>query len=176
MALAQQCAPTVAPETMAAVISVESGFNPYAIGVVGAPLKNQPKNIDEAIETAKALALAGKNFSVGVMQVNRYNLTKHNLNYEKAFDICSNLYAGSKVLEDCYLRAIATNQNQQRALEAAFSCYYSGNFSRGFKPEGGQPSYVQKVLTSAKKQIVPAINTGSTQQKSHDMPKNTTQF
>ena len=34
MVLAQQCAPTVAPQTMAAVVQVESSFNPYAIGVV----------------------------------------------------------------------------------------------------------------------------------------------
>ncbi|KFA29347.1 lytic transglycosylase, partial [Xanthomonas vasicola pv. vasculorum NCPPB 1326] len=35
MDLAQQCAPTVAPQTMAALVQVESGFNPYAIGVGG---------------------------------------------------------------------------------------------------------------------------------------------
>ncbi|HBN8308897.1 TPA: transglycosylase SLT domain-containing protein [Pseudomonas aeruginosa] len=42
MALAQQCAPTVAPQTMAAVVQVESSFNPYAIGVVGGRLQRQP--------------------------------------------------------------------------------------------------------------------------------------
>lgn len=44
MVLAQQCAPTVAPQTMAAVVQVESSFNPYAIGVVGGRLQRQPKS------------------------------------------------------------------------------------------------------------------------------------
>ncbi len=151
LALAQQCAPTVAPQTMAAVVHVESGFNPYAIGVVGGRLARQPASLEEAVATAQSLEANGWNFSVGVAQVNRYNLPKYSLSYTQAFDACENVRVGSKILEDCYGRAIAKMPGkEQEALQAAFSCYYSGNFKRGFRPDrAGDPSYVQKVLASA---------------------------
>ena len=167
LALAQECAPTVAPETMAAVAKVESGLNPFAIGVVGGRLARQPKNIDEALATAKLLSDEGWNFSLGVAQVNRYNLPKYQINYEQAFDPCTNLRIGSKILEDCYQRALKKLDSPQTALQAAFSCYYSGNFTRGFKPDVlGKPSYVQKILASAETNakaitVVPAIEVGN---------------
>ena len=150
LALAQECAPTVAPQTMAAVVNVESSYNPYAIGVVGGRLARQPKTREEAIATAQQLELEGWNFSLGVAQVNRHNLPKYEITYAQAFDACINLRVGSKILEDCYVRASKRTPEPQAALQAAFSCYYSGNFTRGFKPDvAGKPSYVQKVLASA---------------------------
>jgi type IV secretion system protein VirB1 len=150
LALAQECAPTVAPQTMAAVVNVESSYNPYAIGVVGGRLARQPKTREEAIATAQQLELEGWNFSLGVAQVNRHNLPKYEITYAQAFDACINLQVGSKILEDCYVRASKRTPEPQAALQAAFSCYYSGNFTRGFKPDvAGKPSYVQKVLASA---------------------------
>lgn len=135
---------------MAAVARVESGFNPFAIGVVGGRLDRQPTSKDEAVRTAKMLEDAGYNFSVGVTQVNRYNLPKYQLDYDKAFDPCDNLRVGALILKDCFDRARLRVAGEQEALRAAFSCYYSGNFSTGFKPDtSGQPSYVQKVLASA---------------------------
>jgi len=163
LALAQECAPNVAPQTMAAIVNVESGKNPYAIGVVGGRLERQPTNQQEAVATAKALADNGWNFSVGVAQVNRYNLPKYAVSLERAFDACTNIRIGSRILEDCYLRAAKTRPDKQAALQAAFSCYYSGNFTRGFQPDvAGKPSYVEKVLANAEVatqaiQVVPNI-------------------
>lgn len=158
MALAHECAPQVHPVTMAAVVGVESSFNPFAIGVVGGKLDRQPQNKAEAVATAKALEKGGWNFSVGASQVNRYNLAKYNLSYETAFDPCPNFRAGANILKDCYDRALVQFGNEQQALQASFSCYYSGNFSTGFKPDfKGQPSYVMKVLASAGAGITGAI-------------------
>jgi type IV secretion system protein VirB1 len=163
LALSQQCAPTVAPQTMAAIVNVESSYNPYAIGVVGGRLARQPATRNEAVATAKALAADGWNFSVGVAQVNRYNLPKYEISYEQAFEACTNLRVGSKILEDCFVRAAKRTPDSQGALQAAFSCYYSGNFTRGFWPDAaGQPSYVQRVVASADTpaqaiEVVPAI-------------------
>lgn len=150
LALAKDCAPTVAPQTMAAIVSVESGKNPYAIGVVGGRLTRQPTNQQEAIATAKSLAANGWNFSVGVAQVNRFNLPKYEISFDQAFDACTNIRVGSKILEDCYVRASKYTPEPQAALQSAVSCYYSGNFKRGFQPdEAGKPSYVDKVLAAA---------------------------
>jgi len=179
IALAQQCAPTVAPQTMAAIVNVESSYNPYAIGVVKGRLQRQPKNIQEAVATAKALAAAGWNFSIGIAQVNRYNLPKYNLTYEQGFEPCSNLWAGSKILEGCFIRADNNQRTQQEALKAAISCYYSNNFTRGFKPDvRGKPSYVEKVVASAEEPIrvipvVPAIQTTKTKPQPKPEPPTT---
>jgi len=179
IALAQQCAPTVAPQTMAAIVNVESSYNPYAIGVVKGRLQRQPKNIQDAVATAKALAAAGWNFSIGIAQVNRYNLPKYNLTYEQGFEPCSNLWAGSKILEGCFIRADNNQRTQQEALKAAISCYYSNNFTRGFKPDvRGKPSYVEKVVASAEEPIrvipvVPAIQTTKTKPQPKPEPPTT---
>jgi len=159
--LADQCAPAVSPQTMAAVVRVESGYNPYAIGVVGGHLQRQPRTQAEAISTARELNKTGWNFSVGLGQVNRYNLPKYGLDLDQAFDPCTNLHAASSILTDCYTRALAQYTSQNQALQAALSCYYSGNFTRGFLPEKGG-AYVYKVLAQADSeprpiQVVPDI-------------------
>lgn len=152
IALAQTCAPAVHPTTMAAIMRVESGFNPFAIGVVNGRLARQPTNKAEAIATAKALEEAGYNFSLGAAQVNRYNLARYALTYETAFDPCESIRAGGGILKECYDRARKQFKDEQHALQASFSCYYSGNFSTGFRPDFiGQPSYVQKVLGGAER-------------------------
>ena len=79
------------------VVRVESGFHPYAIGVVGGRLARQPRNLTEAVATARMLEQQGYNFSLGLAQVNRYNLRRHGLgSYEQAFTSCDNLRAGSR--------------------------------------------------------------------------------
>ncbi|AKK24985.1 lytic transglycosylase domain-containing protein [Pandoraea oxalativorans] len=154
--LATQCAPDVHPSTLRGVVSTESSGNPYAIGVVGARLERQPRNLAEAVATARALARQGFNFSMGLGQVNRGNLAKYGETYDTVFDPCRNLKAGGAILKDCYARARAQMRDAQRALRAAFSCYYSGNFVRGFRPDKvGQPSYVQKVVANVTDAIPP---------------------
>ncbi|MDO7934217.1 lytic transglycosylase domain-containing protein [Xanthomonas euvesicatoria pv. eucalypti] len=148
--LATECAPNVHPTTLKGVVSAESSWNPYAIGVVGGRLDRQPRSLAEAVATARELERQGFNFSMGLGQVNRYNLAKYGESYETVFEPCRNLKAGSAILKDCYQRARAQIPDDQQALRAAFSCYYSGNFTRGFQPDkAGQPSYVQKVVAKA---------------------------
>ncbi|ATA19281.1 type IV secretion system protein VirB1 [Gibbsiella quercinecans] len=144
--LANQCAPDVAPQTLERLIKVESSFNPYAIGVVGGRLARQPRHKEEAIATALYLELAGWNFSMGLGQVNRYNLDKYGLTYETVFDPCHNARAAAGIFNECLQRASGKFAGQQAQL-AAFSCYYSGNFRRGFVPEGqAQTSYVERIM------------------------------
>lgn len=130
----------VPPEVMRHVVNVESGHNPYAIGVVDGRLERQPRNLREAVATARMLEERGRNYSLGAAQVNRANLKKTGLDtYERAFDYCANLTAGSKILSGCFQRA-------GHDWSKAFSCYYSGNFVTGFKH-----GYVQRVVKSMAK-------------------------
>lgn len=139
VALSQACAPIVHQDTMRRIVAVESAFNPYAIGVVGGRLERQPKTHAEAVATARALQADGRNFSVGLAQVNQQHFERFGLTLETAFDACANLRAGSRILAECFERA--KPKGEQPALRAAFSCYYSGNFLTGFAH-----GYVQKVV------------------------------
>ncbi|MFX1671610.1 lytic transglycosylase domain-containing protein [Paraburkholderia sp. A2WS-5] len=144
LTLAQQCAPAVAPATMAAVVRVESAFNPWAIGVVHGRLARQPRNFGEAHATVRALEAAGWNYSAGLAQVNRSNWARLNLTPDTVFDPCSNLAAGAAILKECFTRAQRTRARRQDALRAALSCYASGDFSAGYRT-----GYVQRVVANA---------------------------
>ncbi|MDQ6681120.1 MAG: lytic transglycosylase domain-containing protein [Pseudomonadota bacterium] len=141
-ALLLACAPLIAPDTAQALISVESRGNPYAIGVVAGSLVRQPRDLPEAVVTARALEAAGWNYSVGLAQINKSNFARHGLTVQTAFEPCGNLRAMQAILGDCFGRASARAQPQV-ALRRAFSCYYSGNFQTGF-----QHGYVQKVVAA----------------------------
>lgn len=132
-------------EVMHHVVRVESSYNPYAIGVVGGRLVRQPRSLPEALATVRMLEGKGYNFSLGLAQVNRYNLAKYGLDsYEKAFEACPNLQAGSRILAECYGRSSGD-------WGKSFSCYYSGNFVTGYRH-----GYVQKVYASMGAKAAPA--------------------
>jgi type IV secretion system protein VirB1 len=141
------CAPLVHADTARALVSVESAFNPWAIGVVGGVLVRQPRHRAEALATARALRSAGWNYSVGLGQINADNFARLGLTLESAFEPCTNLTAMQTVLVDCFDRAHASTAKaatDQAALQQALSCYYSGNFATGFRH-----GYVRRVLTAA---------------------------
>lgn len=126
-------------EVMQHVVHVESSHNPYAIGVVGGHLVRQPTNLDEALATVRMLESRGFNFSVGIAQVNRYNLARYGLaSYAQAFEVCPNLQAGARILAECYQR--------HKDWGKSFSCYYSGNPVTGYRH-----GYVQKVFASIRR-------------------------
>lgn len=126
----------VPQEVMQHVVRVESSRNPFAIGVVGGYLERQPRTLEEALAAVQMLKAEGYNFSVGIAQVNRYNLAKYGIRtYAEAFEACPNLRAGSRILRECYDRA--------QDWGKAFSCYYSGNFVTGY-----EHGYVQKIFAS----------------------------
>lgn len=127
----------VPAEIMQHVVQAESGGNRFAIGVVGARLERQPRNLGEAIATARMLESGGYDFSLGVAQINRSNLLRYGLDtFEQAFDACANLNAGARILAECYARS-------GDDWGKAFSCYYSGNFTTGYRD-----GYVQRIFAS----------------------------
>jgi type IV secretion system protein VirB1 len=143
LALALTCAPQVHPDTARAVASVESGFNPFAIGVVGGQLQRQPRTRAEALATIDALSAGGWNYSVGLGQINVGNFSRLGLTPGSALDPCTSLTAMQSVLGECYARA-ASNHAAQHALRFALSCYYSGNFTTGLRH-----GYVRKVVMAS---------------------------
>jgi len=150
-ALAKQCAPSVHPDTLAAVISAESAFHPFAININGAQqLPRQPESREEAIATAEYLSTDGYNFDVGLGQINNTNVAAFSMTWEDAFDPCANLGAAARVLTDCFVRASNNEPDQQSALRMALSCYNTGHFIRG-----KQNGYVARVERAT--HLVPAL-------------------
>lgn len=145
LSLALLCAPAVHTDTARALVQVESSFNPWAIGVVGGALQRQPRHRAEAQATAAALQRAGWNFSIGLGQINVRNLPRLGLTLNTAFEPCRNLAAMQVVLTECYMRAAASHAGAtQQALRHALSCYYSGNFTTGFRD-----GYIRRVERAA---------------------------
>ena len=150
LATALACAPQVHVDTSRALVSVESSFNPWAIGLVGGTLHRQPRHRAEAIATARALQAAGWNFSLGLAQINKHNLPRLGLTIETAFDPCRNLAAMERVLSECFTQTHVSFQMPAAAqvgLRKALSCYYSGNFITGFRH-----GYVRKVVAASRAQ------------------------
>ena len=143
-AAVKQCAKGIDPDTFQAVARTESSFNQFAIGVVKSSLKEQPRNLKDAVAAVKTLRQQGKNFSMGLVQVNVKNMTAYGLTDESIFDICENLRAGGEILKDCFSRA---KGDEQQRLQQALSCYYSGNFRTGFK---SSDNYVKRVVDNAR--------------------------
>lgn len=160
LALAMSCAPEVHADTARALVQVESRFNPWAIGVVGGELLRQPRSKNEALATARALQTQGWDFSVGLGQINTRNFARLGLTLESAFEPCPNLSAMQAVLTDCFDRSRVTVPDAgQVSLRRAMSCYYSGNFTTGFRH-----GYVLKVVNAARITKHP-LSTNATKEK-----------
>lgn len=130
-ALVARCAPLVAPATALAIVATESRGNPHALGVVGGALVRQPRSALQAQATAHALDTKGIDYSLGLAQINRRNFARLGLTPASALEPCRNLGAMQVLLADCFARA-PNRHDEQQALRQALSCYYSGNYKRGF--------------------------------------------
>ena len=148
--LAVSCAPTVAPQTIAAVAMTESGFDPLALGDNTTRRSHSPASLEEAVALASRLAAAGHSIDLGLMQVNSDNLARLSLSIREAFDPCRSITAGGQVLAEAYSGG-AAEPDVQAALRVALSRYNTGSPSRGFLN-----GYVRKVEASAL-QLVPAL-------------------
>lgn len=73
------------------------------------------------------------------MQINKSNFNKYNVTEEQLFNPCTNLSVFEKIITDCYKRG--------GTLKRALSCYYSGNFETGLRPEKtfSNTSYIQRI-------------------------------
>ena len=160
--LALTCAPSVNAELLAAIVRVESGFNPYAIGIVGDALTRQPGSLTEAVATAQALARDGFNFSIGLAQVNRthFDRLSWSIDGRAGFEPCTNLRAAAEIFQRCRASALkkgypatptSSDPPTYTATHAALSCYYAGDHLRG-----ARLGYVARVLAAQAAQAAPA--------------------
>lgn len=151
-ALLARCAPTVHPETMAAVVSAESRGHQFALADAGPKHLPWSKrktlvrsfyfgSVGEAAGKANELIAAGHTVSLGPAQINDRNLARLGLSVASVFEPCTNLAAGGQILTEFYKKAEREFGPGAKALRAALSAYNSGSWLRGEKD-----GYVSRVV------------------------------
>jgi type IV secretion system protein VirB1 len=144
MGLAAQCAPNVAPETIAAIVQTESRSNELAVGVNGLGRSiAQPTSVARAIEVARFYVAKGYSVDLGLGQINSRNMKALGLTWDTVFEPCTNIAAAGAVISGNY-RSVREGLHPQRALRIALSMYNTGSQSRGFSN-----GYVGRVVGNA---------------------------
>lgn len=123
--LAQTCAPVVASETLAGVVSLESRFAPLSIRInSGEPLKRQPETKTEAIEIATSLMAERHDIQIGLGGIGSEELRRLKLSISDAFDPCLNLKATATLLDGYYRLAVKAGADPARAEQIMLQSYY----------------------------------------------------
>jgi type IV secretion system protein VirB1 len=144
LGLAAQCAPNVAPATIAAIVQTESRGNELAIGVNGLGQSiAQPTSVAQAIEVARFYVAKGYSVDLGLGQINSRNMKALGLTWDTVFEPCTNIAAAGAVISGNY-RSVREGLHPQRALRIALSMYNTGSRSRGFSN-----GYVGRVVGNA---------------------------
>lgn len=141
-ALMAHCAPTVAPSTMTAIVQVESGGNPLAIGDNTARRSYYPHDRAAAERLARRLLNAGHLLDLGIAQIDSMNLAGFGVTTHAIFDPCINLSIGAKILSDDYVFAARRYRDAQVALRHAIGMYNTGRLNAGTR-------YIARVVAAA---------------------------
>jgi type IV secretion system protein VirB1 len=157
MQIALMCAPLIHPITMGAIISVESGGNPFAVSInypqaLAAQGRSvpeilvQPHSAAEASRLVSALASQGFSTSLGLAQINTEHLSEFGLSYAQLFDPCTNLKLAERILLRCKQQVgAAATATAAQLIAKTLSCYNSGNDTLGLRN-----GYVEAIVAQAR--------------------------
>ncbi|WP_413990727.1 lytic transglycosylase domain-containing protein [Labrys okinawensis] len=152
--LAQTCAPVVQVETLAAVVSLESRFQPYHIRLRnGDPLTAQPTSKAEAIELATSLMAEHQQIQLGLGGISTAELQKLGLSVSDAFDPCLNLKATGALLDGYYRLTAGAGAGPARAEAVMLQSYYG----RGDPSTDAMAGYDVRVREEAKR-LLPELS------------------
>jgi soluble lytic murein transglycosylase-like protein len=149
----------ITPELLKAVAKVESNFHNFAIGITIKDRlqisnffkKNKiktyklskrrasvfPENISQALKVIKYAKLKKHDYDIGLMQINKYNIERRNLDIKKLLtNKYYNVDIGAKILKECADRNVG---NVIYSLE----CY-----NKGLRKKLYNGSYAKKVIVN----------------------------
>ena len=141
-ALIRHCAPAVAPSTMTAIVRVESGGNPLAIGDNTTRRSYYPHDRAAAERLARRLLDAGHLLDVGIAQIDSMNFAGFGVTVHTIFDPCVNLSIGASILNGDYTFAAQRYGDGQVALRHAIGMYNTGRLNGGAR-------YIARVVAAA---------------------------
>jgi type IV secretion system protein VirB1 len=152
VALAAQCSPTVAPDTLLAIAGQESELHVYLVHDNTTDIRFEAETVPEAVAKSRSLLARGHSLDLGLMQINSRNLGWLGVSLEDVFEPCTNVAAGGKVLERAYRDALAAGASGAPALKMALSAYNTGDALAGVAN-----GYVQQVELRATQYVVPSL-------------------
>jgi type IV secretion system protein VirB1 len=134
----QWCAPSVSPDTMRAIVSVESRGYIYAVNdntiraaycVPGTAAF--PCRYDQAAAIAERAVRSGHSVDIGIAQVNSGNFRTYGVSVTQMLDPCENLRIGAKILASAYQQSTARFADERAALWHAIMAYNTGSLYAG---------------------------------------------
>lgn len=137
MALAMSCAPWVHPQTITAIVEVESHGEPWVIGTPEGPHHAPTQALAETF-LSNALA-QHRSVDIGLMQINSQWIKRLHIDPESLLDPCTNLRIGSAILATNFATAMQSGHTSIEALIAALSVYNTGSEKAGL-------GYAKRVL------------------------------
>jgi len=146
IALMEQCAPAIAPVTMAAVVQQESGGNPLALHDNTTGRSYRPASLAETAQLARDLIAQGHSVDIGLAQINSRNLSSLGMTVDQVLQPCENLRAAQAVLLDGWRRS--------GDLRSTLSAYNTGRLDSPVGLQYGASVYGKAGVT------VPAIPGG----------------
>jgi type IV secretion system protein VirB1 len=141
-ALIRHCALAVAPSTMAAIVQVESGGDPFAIGDNTTRRSYYPHDGATAERLARRLLDAGHLLDLGIAQIDSMNFAGFGVTAHTIFDPCTNLSVGARILSGDYAFAARRYGDGQVALRQAIGMYNTGRLNAGAR-------YIARVVAAA---------------------------
>ena len=142
--LVAQCGAWVHPDTLNAIIKVESNYNALAINDNTTGICIKPTSKEQAVSLTNYLLSEGHSLDVGLMQINSQHFSEPDVNYLRLFDPDYNISTGSKILARFYREHAIKNPDDtpEITLLKALSSYNTG------RPYKGK-NYVNKILKAA---------------------------
>ncbi len=152
LALALQCSPPVAPDTLLAVARQESGLHAWLLRDNTTKEVFEGRDFAQTADTAERFIAAGHSVDLGMMQINSRNLAFLGLSVAEVLEPCGNVAAGGRVLTEAYAVASRRLGPGVEALRIALSRYNTGDDQAGL-----QNGYVGRVEQQAAAYFVPSL-------------------
>ncbi|MBS0546122.1 MAG: lytic transglycosylase domain-containing protein [Proteobacteria bacterium] len=152
LALALQCSPTVAPDTLLAVARQESGLHAWLLRDNTTKDVVEGRDLEQTAGVAEALIAARHSVDIGLMQINSRNLAFLGLSVAAVLKPCGNVAAGGRVLMEAYAVASRRVGPGAEALRIALSRYNTGDDQAGLRN-----GYVGQVEQRAAAYVVPSL-------------------
>ena len=157
--LAAQCAPSVSPDLLAAIATVECGLQP--LSSYSATTKDVPASVGIGVAFVIGQLDAGNDVAIGLMGLDARSLPSEGISYVEAFDACSNLAVAGRILDAIGKAAEKMGMSPSSAERHMLRVYAARSLARKGKPE----AFAERVLAEKRRLQVElsrlAINTGT---------------
>ena len=126
LTLAATCGAGVDPVTTAAIVKLESGYEPLVIRDNTLKVTLHAASRDQAVAMVDTLTRRGHQLAIGLMQVTTPWAVRLHLPPTELLEACTNIAVGTWILKQNYARCGASSGTEQ-GLSCALSTYWSGN-------------------------------------------------